>query len=166
MTLLRAIQATTCAFFFLSFSHLSGASCWGVMRVRARSVGRYSFLIGAHLGSPAAMNAAARLQSQRHFSPPSSYSLAVRPPRPHPLLVFAEGGGWGSNRVSGVLTDYGRFNNLASFKSPLQSVKKSFPSQFITSCVLWTCLVYTNDVFQGRGRLIGLYTSTIISMKN
>lgn len=84
---------------------------------------------------------------------------------PIPLCVFTEGGGWSSNELSAALTDCGHFNNLAFFKSPLQSAKKSFPSQFITSCLPWTCLVYTNYVFQGRGRLIGLYTSTIISMK-
>lgn len=167
---LRAIQATPYAFillFFLAATHLSGASRWGMMRAGACSTGLYSFLIGVHLGSPAEMNAATRPQSQRHFSPPSSYSFPPPCPAtaPIPLRVFTEGGGWSSNELSAALTDCGHFNNLAFFKSPLQSAKKSFPSQFITSCLPWTCLVYTNYVFQGRGRLIGLYTSTIISMK-
>lgn len=75
---LRAIQATPYAFillFFLAATHLSGASRWGMMRAGACSTGLYSFLIGVHLGSPAEMNAATRPQSQRHFSPPSSYSF-------------------------------------------------------------------------------------------
>ncbi len=46
--------------------------------------------------------------------------------------------------MSGALTDYGHFDNLAFFKSPLQSAVNYFPSQFITSCLIWTCLAYPN----------------------
>lgn len=89
----------------------------------------------------------------------------VRPPRPYrcACLLKVVGGVQMNCQLRWLIVAI--FNNLAFFKSPLQSAKKSFPSQFITSCLPWTCLVYTNYVFQGRGRLIGLYTSTIISMK-
>lgn len=66
----RAILSSTrCLFFFffLTATHLSGASRWGMMRVGARCVGLDSLLIGVHLGSPAAMNAGTPLRSQETF---------------------------------------------------------------------------------------------------
>lgn len=59
-------------FFSLTATHLSEASHWGMMRVRASPCATLdSLLIGVHLGSPTAMNAPTPLQSRRHFSAPS-----------------------------------------------------------------------------------------------
>lgn len=132
------------------------------MRVRVRCAVLDSLLIGVHLGSPAAMNAATPLRSRRHFSPPSSNSFPVRLPSPKCCLSLKAVGGircHGTVRhwMSGALTDYGHFDNLAFFKSPLQSVVNYFPSQFITSCLIWTCLAYTNCnclFFLGGGGLL------------
>ena len=73
----------------------------------------------------------------------------VRPPSPKcRLSLKAVGGacchGTVRHELSGALTDYGHFNNLAFLKSPLQSAVNYFPSQFITSCLLWTCPAFTN----------------------
>lgn len=141
------------------------------MRVGARCVGLDSLLIGVHLGSPAAMNAATPLRSQetflttfQRFFLPSGRRLqsAARLRRRWVgLAVMAPSG----------MTDYGHFNNLAFLKSPLQSAVNYFPSQFITSCLLWTCPAFTNCncvlffFFLVLGG-VDYYTRTIISVNH
>lgn len=96
----------------------------------------------------------------------------VRPPSPKCRLSSkAVGGarchGTVRHELSAALTDYGHFNNLAFLKSPLQSAVNYFPSQFITSCLLWTCPAFTNCnclffwVWGGD-----YYTRTIISVNH
>lgn len=98
------------------------------------------------------MNATTPLRSQRHFSAASSDSFPVRLPPPKCCFSLKVVGGVRCHcavrhELSGALTDYGHFDNLAFFKSPLQSVVNYFPSQLITSCLLWTKLIQIAIVF-------------------
>lgn len=119
--------------FFPTITFLSGASCWGMMRVR----GLDFHLIGVHLGFPAAMNATILLRCLRHFSASSTDSFSpvqLQSPKCH--LSFKVRGGAVEHvrqELSVVLTDCGLFNNLAFFKSPFQSVVNYSPSQLILS---------------------------------
>lgn len=100
----------------------------------------------------------------------------VRPPSPkcRPSSKAVGGArchGTVRHELSAALTDYGHFNNLAFLKSPLQSAVKYFPSQFITSCLLWTCPAFTNCncvlffFFLVLGG-VDYYTCTIISVNH
>lgn len=67
-------------FFFLPPTSLGlhAEGWWGFEH--AALPGFTSLLIGVHLGSPAAMNAATLLRSRRHFLAPSSNSFPFQPP--------------------------------------------------------------------------------------
>lgn len=134
------------AFILPAAAHLSGASRWEMMRVRAHCAALDSFLIGVHLGSPAAMNAcntAAKPETslsafQQFLScPAAATEAAARLWRRWVWLAVTAPSG-----VNGLVrwVNHGHFNNLAFFKSPLQSVRNHSPSQYIISCLLWTCL--------------------------
>lgn len=145
-------------------THLSRASRWGMMRVRACCAGPQfpfdwcSFRISR---SAECCNTAAKSETflstfQRFLSCPAAVSKLCL----WRFVGVAHCHGTLRHELTRVLTDHGHFYNLAFFKSPLQSVLNDILSQFIISCLLWTCLALTNCLLWGEFD----HTSSIISM--